>query len=189
MNATAQSTAATAASELAQAGTSPLIHTQKAPLLSSEIMGPQDLTAFPPPEYANDETVSWDKLRHVVNIPRKISETNQRETFEALQDWEGLVETIETDMFTARLRDRTRDERIASETVQLPICDVSADDLELLRPGAIFYLTIGRVTHVNGRVQRMSRIVFRRLPAWTQSILNRAQSRAHRLHKFLTAHD
>lgn len=107
------------------------------------------------------------------------------EKFLVLQDWEGAVESIGSETFTARLRDSTNKETYASEIAELPIADVSEDDQELLRPGAIFYLTVGRVTRPSGRQDRVGRLVFRRLPAWTQSTLRRAQQRAERLSRFL----
>jgi hypothetical protein len=107
------------------------------------------------------------------------------ENFSVLQDWEGVVETVDAETFTARLRDRTNNESYAAEKAELPISDISDDDLELLRPGAIFYLTIGRLTRPNGRQDRLGRLVFRRLPGWTESTLRRAEQRAERLRRFL----
>jgi hypothetical protein len=102
-----------------------------------------------------------------------------------LQDWEGAVDSIGPETFRARLRDRTKEEAYASEIVELPVADVSDDDRELLRPGAIFYLTVGRLTRASGRQDRVGRLVFRRLPAWTASALHSAEQRAERLRRFL----
>jgi hypothetical protein len=107
------------------------------------------------------------------------------EKFLVLQDWEGAVESIGPETFTARLRDWTNKEAYASEIAELPIADVSDDDRELLRPGAIFYLTVGRVIRHNGRHDRVGRLVFRRLPAWTASTFRRAEQRTERLRRFL----
>lgn len=97
------------------------------------------------------------------------------ENFLVLQDWEGAVDSIGPETFTARLRDRTNKETYASEIAELPIADVSDDDRELLQPRAVFYMTIGRVTRASGRQDRVGRLVFRRLPAWTASTLHRAE--------------
>ena len=107
------------------------------------------------------------------------------EEFLVLQDWEGVVDAIGSETFTARLRDRTNKEDYASEIAELPIADVSEDDRELLRRGAIFYMTVGRLTRASGRQDRVGRLVFRRLPAWTESTLRRAEQRAERLRHFL----
>ena len=108
---------------------------------------------------------------------------------EILQDWEGVVETIGNENFTARLRNLTNNEPYPSEAAELPIEDISADDLELLRVGAVFYLTVGRLIWFNGRQERFGRIVFRRLPGWTLSTLRRAEKRAEHLSRFLDSED
>lgn len=108
---------------------------------------------------------------------------------EILQDWEGVVETIGNENFTARLRDLTNNEPYPSEAAELPIEDISVDDLELLRVGAVFYLTVGRLIWLNGRQERFGRIVFRRLPSWTLSTLRRAEERAEHLSRFLDSED
>ena len=106
-----------------------------------------------------------------------------------LQDWEGVIETVDNESFAARLRDLTINERYPSEMVEIPIEDVSEDDLELLRVGAVFYLTVGRLKHRNGRQERFGRIVFRRLPSWTSSAVRRAKERAERFANFLGSED
>jgi len=106
-----------------------------------------------------------------------------------LQDWEGIVETVGDENFTARLRDLTNEENYPSEIAELPIEDISDDDQELLKVGAVFYLTVGRSIRPNGRQQRFGRIVFRRLPGWTSSTLHRAEKRAKRLSRFLNSKD
>ena len=111
--------------------------------------------------------------------------TDSRERFLVRQDWEGVVETIGSETFTARLRDRTNDESIAGEIAELPIADVDDDDRELLQIGGVFYLTVGRLLRANGRHERVGRMVFRRLPAWTKSTFDRAKLRAERLARFL----
>ena len=147
------------------------------------------------PEASNDENSSKTgqptqkkKLRIPVPMaPPKIKKPEHVQ--EILQDWEGVVETVEGEIFTARLRDLTSNEPYPSETAELPIEDISDDDLELLRVGAVFYLTVGRLIWFNGRQERFGRIVFRRLPGWTPSTLRRAQKRAERLSLFLDSED
>ncbi len=112
-----------------------------------------------------------------------------REVFLVLQDWEGSVETIGSETFTARLRDRADDGTYVGEMAELPIADVSEDDQELLQPGAVFYLTVGRLVRESGRRDLVGRIVFRRLPAWTASSFRRAEQRADRLARFLAPQD
>lgn len=112
--------------------------------------------------------------------------SKHREASEVIvQDWEGIVESIETEIFTALLRDLTANEAYPGERADLPIEDITPDDRGLLKPGAIFYLTIGRSTGPTGQQQRFSRMEFRRLPVWTSADFDRADERAQRLAHFL----
>ena len=108
---------------------------------------------------------------------------------EVLQQWEGIVEEVGDENFTARLRDLTNKEHYPGEMAELPRDDISDDDRELLREGAVFYLTVGRLIHFSGRQKRFGDIVFRRLPGWTSSTLDRAEKRAERLSRFLNSKD
>lgn len=106
-------------------------------------------------------------------------------TQEVLQEWEGVVERIEGDIFVARLRDMTADEVYPGEIAELPVGDVSEDDRELLRVGAVFCMTVGYYVWADGRRECFGRVVFRRLPGWTASALERAGERARRITRFL----
>ena len=71
------------------------------------------------------------------------------------------------------------------ETAELPVADVSEDDRELLGVGAVFCMTVGYYVWADGRRERFGRVVFRRLPGWTASALERARERARRITRFL----
>lgn len=98
-------------------------------------------------------------------------------SFRSLNKWEGIVETIHDDSFTAILRDLNNGG--ALETVELSFEDVSEQDKPLLKPGAIFYWNIGYET-VQGQVRKASIIRFKRLPNWNKkdwdSILDKANN-------------
>lgn len=113
-------------------------------------------------------------------------ESKHREASEVIvQDWEGIVESIKTETFTALLCDVTADETYPGERADLPIEDIAPDDRGLLKPDAVFYLTVGRSTGPTGQRQRFSRMEFRRLPVWTSADFDRADERAQRLARFL----
>ncbi|HEX8947795.1 MAG TPA: hypothetical protein VF790_02465, partial [Dissulfurispiraceae bacterium] len=97
----------------------------------------------------------------------------------ALQKWEGVVTEIGKDVFNARLFDLTANN--PEEIAEFSIDDVSEDDRELLKPGAIFYWSIGYLTTRTGQRMRMSFIKFRRLPAWTERDIKSAKKRAAEL--------
>ena len=139
-----------------------------------------------------EESLPTEPLNEDYNVAifsdpvRQGSKSEHRKASEVIiQDWEGIVESIETKTFTALLRDLTANEAYPGEMADLPIEDIAPDDLGLLKLGAIFYLTVGRSTDVTGQQQRFSRMEFRRLPVWTSADFNRADERAQRLACFL----
>jgi hypothetical protein len=99
-----------------------------------------------------------------------------RAVLTTLQSWEGVVLDVEDDAFRARLINVTGDN--VDEEVTLAIDELCDFDLELLEPGAIFYWSIGYRQELRGARERVSRIRFRRLPAWTESQLREAEARA-----------
>jgi hypothetical protein len=87
-----------------------------------------------------------------------------------------MVVEVSSGSFTARLTDETREG--PEEEAEFEWADVSAEDRKLVEPGAIFYWTIGFYSMADGQVLRSSLLRFRRLPAWTNSELKRAQLNA-----------
>lgn len=93
-----------------------------------------------------------------------------------LQAWEGFVDEIRPDegVFQARLSDLT-DSDNGEEIVELLIADVDDDDQELLRVGGVFRWIIGYREKTQGRRERVSSLVFRRLPGWSKIDLEAAK--------------
>lgn len=101
---------------------------------------------------------------------------------EVLQSWEGAVTHIdhEEGFFTARLCDLTNPNAAISEA-DFVITDVSEDDRDLLRIGSIFRWMVGYRRYSFGKRERVSAIVFRRLPAWSETDLKAAEDEGARL--------
>ena len=101
---------------------------------------------------------------------------------EVLNSWEGVVTQISygEGYFTARLYDLTNSQNGVSEA-DFEIEDVSSNDRDLLRSGGIFRWMVGYRRHSFGQRERVSAIVFRRLPSWTAEDLKRAQDEGERL--------
>ncbi len=108
------------------------------------------------------QQIPWPNIRDTI-APRI--------AFVAIQEWEGYVVTIEKEVFTAHLVDKTRLSDRPEEVVEFPLSDIRNDDRELLVPGAIFRWSVGYQDSY-GTKERVSRIVFRRLPAWTKKELD-----------------
>lgn len=101
-------------------------------------------------------------------------------TFRLLQLWEGRVTHVSKDEFIAIISDRT-DPSLNDEQVTLSIEEVTEDDVPLIKPGAVFYWSIGYADHPGRPRVRESRIRFRRLPGWTKTELDRAKETANNL--------
>lgn len=99
----------------------------------------------------------------------------------SLQKWEGVVTEVEKDIFNARLLDLTDDN--PEEEADFSIEEVSEDDRKLLKPGAVFYWSLGYLTTGTGQVIRTSIVKFRRLPAWTETELKKAQEQATKIRR------
>lgn len=101
---------------------------------------------------------------------------------EVLQSWEGGVIDIDRDAgtFKARLYDLTNPDADVSEA-EFDIRDVSLNDMDLLKPGGVFRWLIGYRKHVFGQQERVSAIIFRRLPVWTETDLSEARTQGESL--------
>jgi hypothetical protein len=71
--------------------------------------------------------------------------------------------------FTARL---SSDTDLTAEDAEFEIEEISRSDVELLEPGAVFYWNVGYRVDRGGRRARQSLISFRRLPAYSQAVLD-----------------
>lgn len=103
--------------------------------------------------------------RGIVALPRPAL-VQSRAQFLALQEWEGTVIERREGAVRVRLADKTR--HGTDEEAEILIDEISPQDRDLVKPGAVFYWTIGYFDSGNGQRVRQSSIVFRRLPVWTK---------------------
>jgi len=101
----------------------------------------------------------------------------------ALQEWEGYVTSIGSKTFTADLVDMTRFAKHANEQVELPLEEIGAEERRELRAGSIFRWTIGYETLPSGQRRRVSQLVFRQLPRWSQADIDAANRLGHDRHR------
>ena len=119
---------------------------------------------------------AYEKVLEVSSLP----ETG-RDRIEILQEWEGYVKEVGDETFTVELVDLTDYHPNETEETGLPKSDLTTDDLKLLRPGAIFRWLIGYFFLPHGTKLRVSSIVFRRLPVWTEDEIKQAKEEAKRI--------
>ena len=109
-------------------------------------------------------------------------ESRQR-SFEPDVSWEGVVLDVSGDSFNARLVDMNNPSQYEeAEILNTAVSD--QDDIELIKPGAIFFWSIGR--RIEGRrSEQVSWIQFRRLPVWTKSEILQSKQEATELYRKL----
>jgi hypothetical protein len=80
----------------------------------------------------------------------------------SLQKWQGIVLRVNKDTFIAKLVNIT--DKGYDEEAEFDYTEVTEEDLKLVRPGAMFYWSIGYSHSITGQRRRFSDIRFRRLP-------------------------
>jgi len=115
--------------------------------------------------------------RTTVWVPREIK----------LQEWEGQVQEVGPQYFSARLVDLTSRDMDETEEAELPVSDISDSELDLLVPGATFRWIIG-YRYIDGSKERFTRVAIRRLPMWTDAEIKSADQEASELHNAFFKH-
>jgi hypothetical protein len=106
------------------------------------------------------------------------------ERFRLLQKLEAVVVERLDNSFIARFQDHSRGG--VEEEAEIPLDEISEDDLPLVQEGAVFYWSIGYERKAFGQLTRVSLIRFRRLPSLTQEDVDAARIRASFLSASLT---
>ena len=111
-------------------------------------------------------------------IARLFASTQAKVRFHTLQRWEGVVMEVRPESFVARLID-SRDESLVEEA-EIDLEEVSPEDRDLVREGAVFYWKIEYQDRPRGRL-RASNLRFQRLPNWTSEQITSARQEASRV--------
>ncbi|MFZ0886977.1 MAG: hypothetical protein WA005_00865 [Candidatus Binataceae bacterium] len=102
-----------------------------------------------------------------------------RQTFRAIQRWEGTVISVGETGFEAILRDL--DAVKPEEKASFLLEEVSPDDHNLIADGAVFYWYVGYETTITGQRKLTANVRFRRLPGWSKTSLRALREKAKRL--------
>jgi hypothetical protein len=97
-----------------------------------------------------------------------------------LQIWEGTVEAVD---HAANVMHVILDAKMGNEprhAAEIDLEWVSEQDIDLVRPGAVFYLTLFKRTK-RGSIENSQELRFRRRPAWSLLQLKRIDEDASRL--------
>jgi hypothetical protein len=140
------------------------------------------VTVEPPQkEQSTVSEIETPKDAGIVRVPPSIIEV-PREV--KLQEWEGQIQEVHENHFTARLVDLTTRDTEETEEVELPISDIVEGDRDLVVPGAIFRWLIA-YKYGDGEKVRFTRVIIRRLPMWTDAEIKEADREAAELHDAL----
>jgi len=102
-------------------------------------------------------------VRPLAPSPGRVKPTTLRlERFRTLAKWIGRVQRVNDDSFVALVQDQLEDR--PEEEVEFPTSEVAQVDAALLKPGALFYWSVGYRDRLGGQRTRESIIRFRRLP-------------------------
>jgi hypothetical protein len=159
---------------------------------TSLIEGPRTIHAVPEVNFLDREgksTISDVKSvnatvsneRREVRVPRVMTRDHSSTVgFILLQKWDGVVVEADQDTFTAKLLDARGN--AAPQNATFARAELSNDEQELIEPGAPFVWTVGYKQR-GGTRERSSVMYFRRLPTWSASELEAAETRAQTLRK------
>ena len=97
----------------------------------------------------------------------------------SLQKWRGIVEKVNKNFFKAKLINLT--DKGFDEYAEISNDEITQEDTELIKPGAIFYWSIGYSHSSTGQRRRFSDIRFRRIPIWDEKEINIARKKAKKI--------
>jgi hypothetical protein len=117
----------------------------------------------------------------VATVSKKI------DRFNSFQKWEGIVLEVREDCIIARINDldRLNTDRIEEEA-QIPISEIDPEDVELVKPGSIFYWNIGYWDTARGQRIRSSLILFQRVPYITKKKIEGAAIEAEQVRELIS---
>jgi len=101
-------------------------------------------------------------------------------SFVSLSEWEGVVEEVADETFSATLVDVRGGGETTFRADEIPLSDLTAAERQRLKPGAVFRWAIGHELTRAGEKKRVSSIVFRDLPMWTKKEIDEARQTGER---------
>lgn len=95
--------------------------------------------------------------------------------------WEGTVTAVDEEQGSMQVVLRSRRVAMDDHSGEIDLAEVMPQDRELVRPGAVFYLTMCRNRLPKGTFQNAQELRFRRTYTWNATQLDRVQQLAHEL--------
>jgi hypothetical protein len=124
------------------------------------------------------------KLDAMLNLPKQPVPLFFTSTFSPIQEWEGYVRSMSEESLIADLVDMAHQEKGITEQAEIPLEEITDADRQKMRLGSIFRWSIGYQRTPSGTKMRVSNIVFRDLPRWTQKDIREAGEEAAKLEEY-----
>jgi hypothetical protein len=163
------------------------------PSFSKTLVTPMPMDAiWPTPKTPVKQPDPWENKKegpsteHRPDSSTRKSKQNHRR-FQVLQQWEGIIVSIDGQEFEARLHDLTKPSN-SEEIATFSLKEISQADRALVAPGAVFYWTIGYEMREGGQITNVSEIRCRRTPPWSEQELKTIKEKASKLYQQLTTH-
>ncbi|MBI4937050.1 MAG: hypothetical protein HY846_02305 [Nitrosomonadales bacterium] len=96
-----------------------------------------------------------------------------------IQVWEGCVQSVNIEKGTMKALLHAKIGVIPEHVGEIDLQWVSDQDVDLIRPGAIFYLTLFKRVKRGGSIENSQAIQFRRRPSWSKSQVDKVNERAN----------
>ena len=107
-------------------------------------------------------------------IPAKAMETSVGSDASVIQLWEGRVLTVDEVNETMQVLLSAKIGQVPDHTGEIELQWVAEQDRDLVKPGAVFYLTLYRQLR-RGSVKNAQELRFRRRPTWSNHQLQQIQ--------------
>lgn len=95
-----------------------------------------------------------------------------------IQIWEGCVQSVNLEEHTMRATLNAKMGKILEHIGNIDLQWVPDQDADLIKPGAVFYLTLFKRIKSGGSIENSQVLSFRRRPNWSKSQLENIEKRA-----------
>lgn len=131
------------------------------------------------PDFAITSAQSPDKS-FAAPIPPAAYQRSVSSDSSVIQLWEGKVIEVDQNLGVMMVLLDAKMDKAPSLTGEIELQWVSDQDMDLVRPGAIFYLTLYKRTK-RGSIENAQELRFRRLPSWTRQQMVQVERDANML--------
>ena len=129
-----------------------------------------------------DESVTSDdrSLRPTITLPMPTPVIGVSADSTPIQIWEGTVVEVDGASGTMDVVLDAKIGKIDRHSATIDLQWVSDQDLDLVKPGSVFYLTLFKLTK-RGSIQNAQELRFRRRPSWTEKQVRQVRAEAETL--------